>query len=132
MPAWIALAFAAYTTHFLWQAKQLLAHLTWQSWFLVPLVLAKLGFIAASASYWFPSACEKITKLNQFWFILAFWFALLEARIMYAVIAKELHTLRAGKYFYPAIVLQLGVSVALPILLLGLLGVMIFLGQCAR
>jgi hypothetical protein len=65
------------------------------------------------------------------WLYIPAVFAYFEASLMWQVISSELEQMRASRFFYPALLAQVAVTVVLPVALLLVAVRMVGLNQCA-
>jgi hypothetical protein len=97
----------------------------------VPLLAMKLALVAVAAAYWHPEACALLKPYSGRWLYIPAVFAYFEASLMWQVISSELEQMRASRFFYPALLAQVAVTVVLPVALLLVAVRMVGLNQCA-
>ena len=136
MPFWTAALFTAYTVHLLWQALRMCSKIVRSNKaallvFFVPFLFAKLALVALALSYWSVTYCPAASQLSPWLLVIPALLSLVEAAAMANAIVENLQSIRNSPWFFPSLVAQCLVTLAIPVVLLLMAFRVLGLNQCA-
>ena len=133
MPLWIAVGLSGYATHLLWQLTKLIAFDRAANALFAAAVffLVKLGLLLVAASYWIPRYCQQVQQLSPWLLLIPALLSAFEVFLAYATIKENFDQLRKSPLFYPSMLVQLCVTVALPFALFAVAYHVLIQEQCA-
>jgi hypothetical protein len=133
MPLWIAIGLSGYATHLLWQVVKVLRSGTTPFVLFLAFLffLGKFSLLLAASSYWSAMYCPYAQQFSPVLLVIPAFLALLEVLIMRSTVKEHLAHLKKSPRFFPAIALQILVTVVLPALLLAVAYNVLAHKQCA-